>query len=144
MSALSAAFYRRLAGDATLVRLLSTYEGGPAVFTSDPAPADAELPYIVTAGEFASAPFDTKTTRGRQVFRDIRVYGPQKGSAALVEQIAERVHALFHRHELQVEGYGTVVAEASGPVVAPADDAEQVTGRRVPVRLIIQETEERP
>ena len=56
---LTEALYDRLTGDATLTALLATYNGDPAVFTTDPAPGDAELPYIVTAGHVSDEPFDT-------------------------------------------------------------------------------------
>ena len=54
MSAVTEAIYDALAGDATLVAMLATYGGEPAIFTTDPAPGDAELPYIVSAGEVAA------------------------------------------------------------------------------------------
>ena len=38
MSILTGAIYDELAGDATLAGLLATYDGGPAIFTADPAP----------------------------------------------------------------------------------------------------------
>lgn len=133
---LTAALHARLTGDADLVALLNTFEGEPAVFTADPAPGKAELPYIVTAGEVAQTPFDTKTTRGRQVWRDVRCYAPASGSAALVEQIAERVRALLHRHWLEVEGHETYVAEVAGPVAADEEDAY---GRVLTLRLILGE-----
>jgi hypothetical protein len=138
MGALSQAFYDRLAGDGTLTALLATYEGAPAVFTNDPAPPDAVLPYVVTAGEFAVAPFDTKTLLGRTAFRDIRCYAAELGSAEQIEAIAERVRALFHRYPLPVAGFATVLCEASGPTVAPDDD-ETVTGRIISVRIVLQE-----
>ena len=138
MGALTAAFHQRLAGDPTLATLLATYNGRPAVFTSDPAPADAELPFVVSAGEVAQEPADTKTTRGRTIYRDVRCYAAETGSAAQIEAIAERVRALFHRYPLAVAGYGIVVAVASGPIPAPDDD-DTTTGRVVTVRLTMQE-----
>jgi hypothetical protein len=138
VGALSQAFYDRLAGDGTLTALLSTYEGAPAVFTNDPAPPDAVLPFVVTAGEFAVAPFDTKTRNGRTVYRDVRCYAKELGSAEQIEDIAERVRALFHRYALPVGGFTTVLCDVSGPTPAPDDD-ETVTGRIVSVRLVIQE-----
>jgi len=133
---LAAAFYDRMAGDAELTALLGTYGGEPAIFTIDPAPEQAEMPYVVSAGNVADAAFDTKTTRGRQVWRDVRCYAVAQGSAVVVEQIAERVRVLFHRHSLAVDGFETWIAEASGPVTADEEDAY---GRIVTVRLITQE-----
>ena len=133
---LTAAIYDRMAGDAALTALVASYGAGPAVFTTDPAPGDAELPYIVSAGEVAQSASDTKTTRGRQVWRDVRCYAPAIGSAETVEAIAERVRALFHRHALEVDGFETWVAEAGGPIAADEDDAY---GRIVSLRLVLQE-----
>ncbi len=133
---LTAALYDRLAGDSTLGTLLAEYHGGAAVFTIDPAPADAVLPYVVSAGEVAQRPFDTKTTRGREVWRDVRCYAAADGSAALVEEIAERVRTLLHRYRLEVANHETWVAEASGPIVA---DEEGAYGRIVSLRLVLME-----
>lgn len=137
MSVVTAAIYDLLAGDATLVALLSTYKGEPAVITTDPAPGDAELPYVVSAGEVSQAPFDTKTTRGRAIVRDVRCYAEASGSAIVVEAIAERVRALLHRQELAIDGFAWILAECSGPIVADERDAY---GRIVSVRLTVEET----
>lgn len=133
---LTAAIYDRMAGDAALTALVASFDGGPAIFTTDPAPEDATLPYIVSAGEVAQSPNDTKTTRGRQVWRDIRCYAPATGSAETVEEIAERVRALFHRHRLEVDGHETWIAECSGPIAADEEDAY---GRIVTLRLVLKE-----
>ena len=136
MSAITEAIYDVLAGDATLTALLTTYGGEPAIFTTDPAPGDAELPYIVSAGEVAQSPWDTKTTRGRVATRDVRCYTDATGSAVAVEAIAERVRALLHRQTLAITDFTCVIADCSGPVVADGPDAY---GRIVTVRLTIEE-----
>lgn len=137
MSVLTAAVYDRMAGDATLTGMLATYKGEPAVFTTDPVPGDATLPYIVTAGEVAQSPFDTKTSRGRRAFRDVRCYASaQDGSAIVVEAIAERVRALFHRYELTVTDFGVIVANCVGPIVADEQDAY---GRILTVEFMLVE-----
>ena len=136
MSAVTEAIYDVLAGDATLTAMLSTYGGEPAIFTTDPAPGDAELPYIVSAGEVAQTPWDTKTTRGRVVMRDVRCYTDATGSAVAVEAIAERVRALLHRQTLAISDFECVIADCSGPTVADGPDAY---GRIVTVRLTIEE-----
>jgi len=136
VSAVTEAIYDVLAGDATLTAMLSTYGGEPAIFTTDPAPGDAELPYIVSAGEVAQTPWDTKTTRGRVVMRDVRCYTDATGSAVAVEAIAERVRALLHRQTLAISDFECVIADCSGPTVADGPDAY---GRIVTVRLTIEE-----
>lgn len=134
---LTQAIYDRLAGDGTLVGLVADYHGEPAIFTVDPAPGDATLPYIVSAGEYAQTPFEAKNSRGREVFRDVRCYAAATGSAATVEAIAERVRELLHRHALAIAEHETVVGDCSGPVAA--DEAEAY-GRIVSLRLIVEET----
>ena len=139
MSAITRAIYERLAGDGTLTAMLATYEGGPGIFTTDPPPGNATLPYVVAAGEVSQAPFDTKTGLGREVRRDVRCYTKAEGSASEVEAIAERIRALLHRHALAIDGYETWVAECTGPT--SVDEAE-ACGRIVSVRLLIVETME--
>lgn len=136
MSVTTPSFHSRMSDDVTLADLINTYGGAPAVFTTDPAPGDAVPPYIVSAGEVAQPPWDTKTTRGRQVQRDVRCYAPDSGSAAVVEAMAERVVELFHRHLLVIPGFRTIIAECSGPIVA---DERDIYGRIVTVSLTIQE-----
>lgn len=139
MDGFTAAIYDRLASDGTLTALLATYAGEPAVFTTDPAPGDADLPYIVSAGQVSDAAYDTKTTQGREVRRDVRCYASCDGSAATVEAIAERVRALLHRHALTIAGYDTWISECSGPISA---DEEEAYGRVVSLRLIAMESED--
>jgi len=133
---LTAAIYDVLAGDGTLTALLGTYRGAPAIFTTDPAPGDAVLPYIVTAGEVVANPEDTKTTRGRELWRDVRCYAPATGSAVTVEAMAERVRALLHRQTLEIDGFVWIWALCSGPIVADEEDAY---GRIVTVQMRVEE-----
>lgn len=140
MNVLTAAFYQRLVGDDELADLITEYPDGtgvPAVFTDDRVPQDAVLPYVVTAGETANEPADTKNSEGRRPFRDIYCYAPHQ-STKLVEDIAERVRELFHRHMLEVDGYDTVIANAHGPVRLSADDYD---ARLVSVRLRLEREE---
>jgi len=117
--------------------MLSTYGGVPAVFTIDPAPGDATLPYIVTAGDVSVVPFDTKLTRGRTIVRDVRCYASASGSAATVEAMAERARALLHRQELTIAGFVWIWAECTGPITADERDAY---GRIVTVRMTVEES----
>jgi len=133
---LTQAIYDRLAGDAALVGLLNVYQGEPAVFTTQPAPGDAALPYIISAGDVAQESWGTKTTYGRIVTRDVRCYTAASGSAATVEAIAERVRVLLHRQELTVAGFRWVMAECGGPISADEQDAY---GRIVTVRMHLAE-----
>lgn len=136
MSILTAAIYDKLAADATLAALLAEYEGSPAIFTTDPAPGDAALPYIVTAGEVSQVPFDTKTTRGRDLVRDVRCYAEVDGSAVVIEAIAERVRALLHRQTLVINNFRWILSNVTGPIAADEPDAY---GRVISVSLTAQE-----
>jgi len=136
VGAITAAIHDVLADDATLAAMLATYGGEPAVFTTDPAPGDATLPYIVSAGDVAQVPADTKTTRGRTVTRDVRCYTEATGSAAAVETIAERVRALLHRQTIAISDFECVVADCSGPMAADGQDAY---GRIVTLTMTIKE-----
>jgi hypothetical protein len=136
VGAITEAIYDTLAGDPTLTAMLATYGGEPAIFTTDPAPGDATLPYIVSAGEVAQTPWDTKTTRGWMAMRDLRCYTDATGSAVVVEAIAERARVLLHRQTLTIVGFVCVIADCSGPIGADGQDAY---GRIVTVRLTIEE-----
>lgn len=136
MDELTRALYNLLAGDATLTAMLNTYGGDPAIFTVDPAPGDATLPYVITAGSVADNPFDTKTTLGRTVMRDVRCYTAASGSASTVERIAKRVRQLLHRRAFEIEGFVWIMASCSGPIQADEQDAY---GRIVTVTLTMEE-----
>jgi len=136
MSILTAAIHDALSGDPTLAGMVADYNGQPAVFTIDPAPGDAVLPYIVTAGDVSQAAADSKECRGREIRRDVRCYAAASGSAITVEAIAERVRALLHRQPLVIPGFVWILAECSGPIAADEADAY---GRIVTVRLIVEE-----
>ncbi len=133
---LTNAFHDLMTGDPTLAAMVAVYGGAAAVFTMEPVPGDALLPYIVTAGEVVDTPFDTKTSRGRTVWRDVRCYTSAGGSAADVEAMSERVRALFHRQYISITDFAWIWGECSGPVVADEQDAY---GRIVTVKLTIEE-----
>lgn len=136
MGAVTRAIYDRLASDSVLTAMLAVYRGRPAIFTAPP-PGDAKFPMIVTVGNVTDTPDDTKTTRGREVRRDIACYTRATGSMAEVEAIAERVRQLFHRVTLPVDGHRVWLCEASGPVLGETDGT--VYGLVVTVRLRMQE-----
>jgi hypothetical protein len=136
MSILTAALFNHLAGDGPLTAMLTDYKSGPGIFTIDPVPGDAVLPYIVTAGEVTQTPWDTKNTRGRFILRDVRIYAPADGSVVLVEAIAERVRSLLHRQTLTIAGFKWIISDVSGPIVA---DEPGVYGRILTLSLKAQE-----
>ena len=130
------AIYTRLANSVALVDMLAEYNGAPAIFTTDPAPDDAVMPYIVAAGNVAAAPFDAKDCLGQTVTRDVRCYANANGSAAVVEEIAEKVRQLLHRQQLSITGYNWIMSDATGPISA---DERFVYGRIITVSVTAQE-----
>jgi hypothetical protein len=136
VSAFTKAIYDALAADATLVAMLATYEGSPAIFTSDPAPGDTALPMVVSAGEVSQVPNDTKTSRGRSLIRDVRCYADASGSEVVIEAIAERVRAILHRQPLSIDGFTWLISDVTGPVIANEPD---YMGRILSLSLTAQE-----
>lgn len=135
MSVFTQAIYNRLIGDPTLVGMVNLYNNQPAIFTIEPVPGDARLPYIIVSGPVSDIPFDTKTTIGREMLVDIRCYTENQGSRVLVENMAERVRELFHRQYIPVNGYQNIITECRGPIFIPEDGA---LGMVVTVRFIFE------
>ena len=139
---LSAALHAWLTASPQVTSQLATYNGAPAIFTTHPAPIDAERPYITTDGDAVNNPADTKTSRGRSVWRDIRVFDDATGSTARVNAIAEAVRARLHRQLIPVAGFDTGIAEVTGPAAMDhgLNDDHTVYGRLLTVRLRLEET----
>lgn len=135
------AVFDLLVADTALGTMLAKYQGAPAVFSEDQVPEDASFPYLVVPGEFETAAFDSKTTLGRDSYRDIRIYDDRQRDPALgsrlVDQVAERVRTLLHRTPPSISGFDGVLAGVRGPIRADEDD---VFGRIVTLRLILEET----
>lgn len=123
MSVFTQAIFNRLIADTSLTSKVAVYKGHPAVFTIDPVPANAVLPYVVVSGPTSDVPFDTKTTEGREMLVDVRCYTDDNGSKALVEEIAERVRELFHRQKIEVTGYDNLITICNGPIFMSEDGA---------------------
>lgn len=130
------AVHLRLSEDATLAAMLGSYGEKPAIFTTDPAPGDAVLPYVVAATVPVQTPFDTKNSRGRTMWLDVRCYAAANGSAAAINAIAERTRALLHRQPLLIDDHIWLWSECSGPVSADESDAY---GRILTLRVTAEE-----
>jgi hypothetical protein len=122
MNALTQTLFNTMAGDATLAAMLANYLGGPAIITADPVPYDVPRPYVITTHPIRDQALDGKNvTLGRTIHQDIRVIADATGSSQLIDSAAERIRSLFHRQSLAVSGYTMIVADVSGPIVAPSD-----------------------
>lgn len=139
MSAINEGIYERMANDATLTGYISTYNGAPAIFTVDPVPTDAELPFITANEDIVAVPWDTKTKQGRDFSRNIRAYTEATGSRVLLDDIAERIRFLFHRQadQINIDGYKVIICDVQGPEFVATDP--RAYGLELEVRFVIQE-----
>jgi len=144
---LSKAIYQMLINDTTVTSLLSTYHGGPAVFTFAPYPEDAVKPLIITEGSVSDSARDTKTTIGDDIRRDVRCYTDETGDQMPVEQLGQAVKELFHRHEEKLQsymtGFGVVKCWADGPRAANVHTVDEfVYGRIVSLTVWLTRDQE--
>lgn len=138
MAAINKAIYDRMANDATLTALISTYKGSPAVFTIPTVPTDALFPLITANEDFSVNPFDTKSIEGRDLTRYLRVFTEATGSRILLDDISERVRGLFHRKhkEITIPGYQIILIDVTGPEFLATD--ERIYGVEMEVRFLLQ------
>ena len=132
------AVFDALTGDATLAALLTEFpagSGNAAVFTVDPIPGGAVLPFIVTAGNLVDLPFDTKGTgHGREIQRDIRCFAQATGTSAPIDAIAARVRVVLHRQSLTVAGFTHVFSEVINMIDVTEID---VYGKILTLRVLL-------
>jgi hypothetical protein len=122
-----------LAADATLVALLDTFGGQPAIFVQGNVPVlfeRGDAPYVVLQDGGSSGYLDGE----RDFFTvplDVLVLGRDVGDAAQVEAAAWRVRALLDGAALAPTGYASAgTAIESGP--SPDDPGDLLTfGRRL-------------
>lgn len=97
--ALYTAIYTTLSGDGTLMALIDdVYDG---------VPDNAALPYI-RIGEFASTPFDDKTTDGTDILITLHAFSHSRDKETL-HDITARVYNLLHDADLSVTGQELVL-----------------------------------
>jgi hypothetical protein len=135
--AITDAFHARMVGDAPLVALLAADGGAPNVLMSSPVPENTDRPFIVSDGNIGGAKDRIKNSDVREIFRDIRAFTDATGNTALVEQIIDIVHDLFHHQKanVPVAGFTTMLITASDPITAPS--GEGLYGRMLTVRMLL-------
>ena len=116
MSILSKPFYDVMRTHEPLTQSLDIFNNRPAIFTYEPIPEPVVGPYIITSGDVADVPEDTKDTTGRRITRDIRLYAPASGTAEVIEGLAEIIRTLFHRVDLTVTGHKCIYTNVTGPI----------------------------
>ncbi len=123
MQPLTQAIHDKMANDTGTGGLVPMLESGASsIFMYAPVPSASRRPFVVWAHSSTAHPVDTKNSSGREVTRLIGCYDNSTGTYDTVEAIAERIRYLFHRQILTVTGYTMILAEAHGPIIAPADD----------------------
>ena len=116
------AYQARLAGDATLASMITSFNGAPAVFIGR-VPEGASMPFIVITGPVSDLPRDDKGSKqGRELLLDFRVTMRASGSTKQVSLAGGRMRELLHRSAVAVAGYTPVYEEALGPVYDNQDD----------------------
>lgn len=80
--------------------------GDPARVYDDHPVSAPVMPYV-TMGNVSGAPFDTKTTIGREVDLTIDVWSDYRGRKQ-AELIMQAIYAALHRATLSVTGYSFV------------------------------------
>lgn len=133
---IAAALHAVLVGDATLVGLLSTYQGAPAVFTHDPVPRNAKWPFVVISGSETDDDFGAKNEEGRAFVRRIRIYDDAAdGSVVTADAIGERIRTLLHRQPFALAGGTPYMVDVQGPLDAPS--GPDTIGRAVIARVLV-------
>lgn len=141
MSVFNQGIYERLAGDATLTAMLSVYEGAPSILLVRPVPTDIEFPYVTADEDIAVSPYDTKTSRGREINRSIKAFtSADSVSRVRNDEIIERIRFLFHRQPdaIHIDGFVCMIANVTnGPEFMPTDN--RVLAQEIQVRLVINQ-----
>lgn len=134
MSAITKGLRDAAVANAALVALVSTYRGGPAIFTGK-VPDDAVLPYVfISDVNTAPGVTDVKNSAGRDVQYDVFCFAPNKGSTVLVEDMAEEARKTYQRQPITIAGFTTIIASVNGPI--PQDD-DEAFGRVLTVTLTL-------
>lgn len=143
INALTSWMYDRMVEDTDLDGMLARSVLDPskaAVYQAVPVPADAKLPYVVISGPVSDEPDDTFDAEYRTPEVDLHAYTARReaggSSAAPVNDIAERIRALFHRQNFaaDITGYRALAIRCSGPIV---NDGNNAYGRVVTARCLL-------
>lgn len=142
INGLVAWMYERMVEDADLDEMLarSVIEPAkPAVYSTVPVPPGARMPYAVIVAPISDEPDDTFDAEYRRPWVDLHAYDSRpdagSGSTARVNDIAERIRALFHgQYYADVPGTRVLSMRCSGPV---ANDGDHAFGRVITARCLL-------
>ena len=113
--------YDRMRNDSTLVALLGSTND--SIITGEQIPPVGALWPVVLAYGFSSfQDAGVKNSGGVRFTKDLIVLSRQLASSQEVETIAQHLYFLFNRQPFAIEGYNSIVVEASGPRSMPSDE----------------------
>lgn len=146
MRALTVAL-RKAISEAELAEKLGKWHSEPSIHTRRPIPQDATYPAAAISANVSRGDQDGLTSLRPVIARDITIYGENRPSTGigdedqvrLVEEIADDVHALFHRKKFSivVDGHHVIDIVAAGPIPAPTDDVNKI-GRVIMLTIRLQ------
>lgn len=136
---LAPALRAAILGDASIISLLSDWNGSPAVHTRRPVPSDSTYPMIVINPDSGIGDEDGINSPRPVVLRDVNAYGLKPNDYRSVEAIGYALRALFHRQKgaLVIDGYRVINILAAGPFAVGPDD-EQIVARAVSLTVSVQ------
>lgn len=129
---LSVAIRSHILNDEIIAPLLPNYQGSEPIFTRRPVPTDAPYPLVLVSSLVSDNPLDYLSCQRRILTYDIATYGKNDTPAnyRTVEQIANRIQAIFHRmpkYALNMPtGSSLIRVSATGPIIAPVDTNDTV------------------
>jgi hypothetical protein len=137
MKELSTAIFNVMNNHAPLTALLGTWFDPvkPSIFVKRPIPSEALKPIIIAATIVSDVDADLLVHRGREIQRDIVVYGKAPDQYDDIIEAAEIVRNLFHQTKLAVSGWHTVWLRARGPIDGPAEPQEVARVVTILIRL---------
>jgi len=132
MIGLRGAIFQKLIANGNITSNVSEYLNYPAIFTVEPIPTDVNLPYIIVS-QVSEVPNDTKTSDGRELLVDIRIYTQRNGNLNVLESLTEEVYQEFHNEIVVVDNFQNYLLRVVDIVNS---DEEEVYGRIVSIRAL--------
>jgi len=132
MIGLRGAIFQKLIANGNITSNVSEYLNYPAIFTVEPIPTDVNLPYIIVS-QVSEVPNDTKTSDGRELLVDIRIYTQRDGNLNTLETLTEEVYQEFHNEVVAVDNFQNYLLRVVDIVNS---DEEEVYGRIVSIRAL--------
>jgi len=132
MIGLRGAIFQKLIANGNITSNVSEYLNYPAIFTVEPIPTDVNLPYIIVS-QVSEVPNDTKTSDGRELLVDIRIYTQRNGNLNVLESLTEEVYQEFHNEIVVVDNFQNYLLRVVDIVNS---DEEEAYGRIVSIRAL--------